>query len=296
MNCNECLNLLNDYVEDALAAKFFVPLETHLAACERCAHGYQKLKKEQNLYEQYLSNIEAKPELWTSLEAKLEKAQNRNYWHPLAYLQNLFANNYRGLNLNSLRMAAFFIIAAIGITGFIGYKFSSNSSEQNYAVLQENPSCVSQASEIEAVKPHNDPADDLKDKQPVIAKKIQPATQENNSRKSDLPVVSSKRANQVAVSKISNATRRQPNEEVVRKVEQQYMNAVAILTRDIERRRKELSFGSLSQAETVLTDLDRTIENTRRAVREQPQNPVAVQYMTDAYAKKIELLRNVLIK
>ncbi len=294
MNCNECLNLLDDCVEDELEAKFSVPLEKHLIDCESCARNYQKLKKEQNLYEQYLLNIEAKPELWTNLEAKLEKTQSQKYRQPLAYLQNIFANNYRALNLNSLQIAAFFIIAAVGITGFIGYKFSSNLSEQNYAALQENSGNVNPASKSEAVKSRNDSNDDLKDKQPVIAKKIQSVTPKDNPRKSVLPVVSFKRANQVAVSKMSNPTHRQPSEDVVRMVEQQYANAIAVLTRDIEHRRAELSSNLLSQAETVLTDLNRTIENTRRAVREQPQNPAAVQYMTDAYAKKVELLRNVL--
>jgi hypothetical protein len=63
------------------------------------------------------------------------------------------------------------------------------------------------------------------------------------------------------------------------------------LTRDIKRRGAKSSSDTLLQAQPALTDLDRTIENTRRAAREQPQNPVAIQYMTTAYAKKIEMLR-----
>ena len=37
--------------------------------------------------------------------------------------------------------------------------------------------------------------------------------------------------------------------------------------------------------------LDRTIADTRKAVRQHPDDPVAVQYMLTAYAKKVDVLR-----
>jgi D-ribose pyranose/furanose isomerase RbsD len=82
-------------------------------------------------------------------------------------------------------------------------------------------------------------------------------------------------------------------EEVIEKAERQYEAAIAVLSSDIKRRRMQLSPNLISQLEQSLPEIDRTIHETRRAVREQPNDAVAVQYMTSAYSKKIELLRAV---
>ncbi len=291
MNCNECSNLLDDYIEEELDTKNLVLMETHLASCANCARSYQGLKAEQNLYAHYLTNVEATPQLWSGLQEKLEKARSPIYRQPLAYFQNLFANNFRGFYPNQLQVTALTIIAVLGVIGFVKYKFADSQSEQNYAADQEKSVNANPTPKNEIVKLNNKADDDLREEQTFTVKQNQSDTAENRRRKNTLPVVSVKRTNQVTASKITNSTRKQPTDEVVRKVERQYVNAIAVLTRDIERRRDKLSANALSQAETVLTDLNRTIENTRRAVREEPQNPVAVQYMTAAYAKKIEMLR-----
>ena len=82
-------------------------------------------------------------------------------------------------------------------------------------------------------------------------------------------------------------------DQVALRAEQQYLSAIKILSRDIKRRRALISTALLSQLETVLAEVDRTIAATRRVAREQPRDPVAVQYMASAYEKKVELLREV---
>jgi hypothetical protein len=80
---------------------------------------------------------------------------------------------------------------------------------------------------------------------------------------------------------------------VARRAEQQYLSAIEILSRDIKSRRTIISPALRSQLETALADVDRNIAATRRVAREQPRDPVAVQYLALAYEKKIELLREV---
>jgi hypothetical protein len=43
--------------------------------------------------------------------------------------------------------------------------------------------------------------------------------------------------------------------------------------------------------EEALSSIDRTIVATKRAVRKSPDDPVAVQFMLAAYAKKVDVLR-----
>ena len=82
-------------------------------------------------------------------------------------------------------------------------------------------------------------------------------------------------------------------DQMARRAEQQYLSAIEILSRDIERHRDVISPALLSQLETALAEVDRNIAATRRAAREQPRDPVAVQYLALAYEKKVELLREV---
>jgi alpha-amylase/alpha-mannosidase (GH57 family) len=82
-------------------------------------------------------------------------------------------------------------------------------------------------------------------------------------------------------------------DQVIRRAEQQYLSAIEILSSDIRRSRSVISPALLSQLERALTEVDRNIAATQKVAREQPRDPVAVQYLALAYEKKIELLREV---
>src|SRR5207247_1317229 len=94
------------------------------------------------------------------------------------------------------------------------------------------------------------------------------------------------------------AMKRQPKmagaptpDELVRQAEEKYLAAIAILSDDVKKRREQLDPNALEQFELVLASIDKTIAETRNAVRKYPDDPVAVQYMMTAYSKKVEVLR-----
>jgi hypothetical protein len=80
-------------------------------------------------------------------------------------------------------------------------------------------------------------------------------------------------------------------ERLVREAEQKYLEAIAILSRDVGRRRPRMAPERLARFERTLAVIDRAIADTRGAAREHPRDPVAAQYMLAAYAKKVEVLR-----
>jgi hypothetical protein len=87
------------------------------------------------------------------------------------------------------------------------------------------------------------------------------------------------------------AQRRQAPEELVREAEQKYLAAIALLSRDANRRRSRLDSETVAQFDQTLAAIDRAIAGARRAARGRPDDPVAVQYMLTAYAKKVDVLR-----
>jgi hypothetical protein len=59
----------------------------------------------------------------------------------------------------------------------------------------------------------------------------------------------------------------------------------------MRRHPSRLDADTKARFEGELADIDRTIASTRVAVRRDPNDPVAVQYMLRAYRKKVDVLR-----
>ena len=83
-------------------------------------------------------------------------------------------------------------------------------------------------------------------------------------------------------------------DQLIREAEQKYLAAISILSRDVNRHRSQLDAETALRFERTLAAIDRTITDTRRAVREHPGDPVAAQYMLTAYAKKVDVLREMI--
>jgi hypothetical protein len=80
-------------------------------------------------------------------------------------------------------------------------------------------------------------------------------------------------------------------ERLIQEAERKYLTAIATLSRDVGRRRPQLDVETMTRFERTLAVVDRAIAETRAAARQHPRDPVVVQYMMAAYAKKVDLLR-----
>jgi hypothetical protein len=105
-------------------------------------------------------------------------------------------------------------------------------------------------------------------------------------------VLAAGRENARGINRQPQANGRKPTpDELVREAEQKYVAAIAMLSRDVNSRRSRLDPKMAARFEQTLAAVERTIADTRRAVREHPGDPVAAQYMLTAYAKKVDVLR-----
>jgi hypothetical protein len=105
-------------------------------------------------------------------------------------------------------------------------------------------------------------------------------------------VLAANKGNAGAVNLRTSSEPREPSsDELVREAEQKYVEAIAMLSRDVKRRRSRLDAETAARFERTLTAVDRTIADTRRAARRHPGDPVAAKYMLTAYARKVDVLR-----
>jgi hypothetical protein len=287
MKCEACLGMMDELIEGELDGSLAREATAHMAMCAPCSQLYANLRHEQELFRKYLLEVEPAPALWANLRLELEKEKAIRA-QPQFRLQRWLAIAFEGMKVTP-QMATALVFITIGLViGMMVWRTTSDTSKHR----AENPVVgVQPSSEVDRQATHRDP--DITDRERAAndsQKKIQPFSTEGG-----------KKGNGIHVSTAGGRGRRMIErsravptvDQVARGAEQEYLSAIEILSRDIQRRRAVISPAVLSHLETALAEADRNIAATRRVAREQPRDPVAVQYLASAYENKVDLLREV---
>jgi hypothetical protein len=287
MKCEACQSVLEEYFDGELAAKQSAEISAHLAGCAACAAELAELQQEHEIYATYERGIEVTPDLWAGIAARLktEKAAM-----PEASLTARWRARFAGLFAAphiSPAFAAAMVILAIGITvvvmSYLHSRNTNNGDNGSVATRQQN----NNANKNEAVSPAPKPE--------VDGSKSDLATSPDNEKNPN-EVKPQIKESRPAPQKQLVAANRKPQAppdpmKLVREAEQKYLAAIAILSQDVSRHRSQIDPSVLARFDSALADIDRTIQETRQIVRRNPDDPVALQYLLGAYAKKVDTLR-----
>lgn len=289
MRCEECLAAIDEYVEGELGEAAASQVSAHIAACALCSHHYEDLIREQKMYAQYLLDVEATPALWAGLEAGIREVKAARASRLGTRLRRWFAAPFGTPRLSHALTISLALIT-IGITVSIVRYMNSHEATRQDNISQKSKSAgvpsPSPASSPSAIEVNNDPGS-----RADSADNIRSDSGGSNIKRGNLTSEAAGRS-QKSVNLKPEISRREPiTDEVVRRTERQYLAAITVLSRDFDRRRMQLDSNVVTQLENALAELDRTIVDTRRAVREHPRDPVIIQYMMTAYAKKVDVLR-----
>jgi hypothetical protein len=279
--------MLDEYVENELDEQTAKSLATHMATCRGCAGAHQTLRREQEIYASYLLGVEPPPDLWANLRLELEKKKVIKASQP--QLQRWLATALGGLHVTP-QLAAAVVLLIIGLAiGIIVWRTTIGSSEhqaKNPGVSVQPSPKVNRAG-TDRDSDHTDRPDSSNDNN---KEKILSSSLKGGNRKRETHFNATSRVGR----RIIERSPAEPTvDQVALRAEREYLSAIEILSRDIKRRRALISPALLSQLQKTLAEIDRNITATRRAAREQPRDPVAVQYLALAYEKKVELLREV---
>ena len=288
MKCEACLQTMDELIEGALDGSQAREATAHIAMCGPCSQLYAKLRYEQDLYRKYLLDVEPTPAVWANLRLALGEKKVIRASQPQFRRQRRLAIALGGLNVTP-QMATALVLLTIGLAiGIMVWRTTIDTSKHQ----AQNPGVgVQPSSEVNREGTHRD--SDITDRQRAAndnERKTQPSSTESGEKGSGIHVSAAGRAGR---RKFGRAPVVPTVDQVALRVEQQYLSAIEILSRDIKRRRATISPALLSPLKTALAEVDRNIAATRSAWREQPGDPVAVQYLTLAYEKKLELLREV---
>lgn len=278
MKCDEYRVLIEDHVDGLLDAQAAQRITSHTAGCPSCAKFYQELRSEQELYARYQRDVEVTPLLWASIETRIKQERAAQPQGLISRLRELLAGAFSAPRL-SPAFAAALVIVAIGATVFVMSRLNAPNLVQ-IAVNNGNTS-------VESPGPSN--SNDT-----VASSK--PGTP--NDGNVDVPAGGT-RAVTPEIAKVNTPAVKQPRRapaaltpaQLVRDAEQKYLTAIAMLSRDVNRRRSQLDSAMLARFDATLAEIDRSIRETRHVVRGNPEDPIALQYLLAAYSKKVDVLR-----
>jgi hypothetical protein len=221
MRCEECLPVLEECFDGELDQTEVNAVSAHVSVCSRCAAAFDSLKSEQHIYSRYIRDVEVTPQLWESVRERTFGAASASELMGESASRLGLISTLRGL-LASLRLSMtvgprlspltvlLLIAIAIGATLWLSRDDGPPAKVVSESG-QEQPSPISPA--IPAPSPAHEPG-----------KLEQELRAEDRTRPRKQPVRATRRPESTA-------------DQLVREAEQKYLAAIAILNRDVARRR-----------------------------------------------------------
>lgn len=274
MKCDDCLLAIEEYFDGELNEKQSQVIETHLFICINCSKAYKKLEAEQNIYKNYERNIAISPSLENAIESRLEKELGqlgrlgqKNKLAPFSWLKNLIKNILNIPSFTPVFVAASLILVTVVTTIMVMKNFSKTE-------VSPNP--------ITSATPIVTPIDKAIDKE--ISSNVEEKTP---TILEDLPTP------KIGITSSKKNRSNNPAQKLIKEAESKYLAAIAILAKDSKENYKNMSPELRASFDKSLRIIDENIVQTRQAIKKNPKDPVIAQYMLAAYAKKVEVLQEI---
>jgi hypothetical protein len=292
MKCEDCQEVIEEYFDKELDERASVEVRAHLMNCEACARVFEVLNDEQNVYALYEREVEVSPALWTGIAARIAEEERARKGSLITRWRRQLREIFAAPRLSPALTFALLILSVGTTAGLMKYMQSRSASNQ--PVAQKQPESAQPA----PPKVVDQPADNRGGKEADAVDSVDEEFARQNEKSDDrLAAPPAYRAadrfenKRPAIAGTAGFPYEESPDQLVREAEQKYRAAIALLARDAKSRRTLLEPDVRERFEQTLAAVDRTISETRRAARRQPDDPVAVQYMLAAYAKKVEVLR-----
>lgn len=296
MKCEECLQLMDLHLDGELPPREAAAASAHLGGCEPCARRYKNLRDEQSLYLRYGCDSTESPTFWDEVMSRVEADQASAPDTLATRLRRRLAGARPTLAAPrfSPLVTAAMLLAAVGLTASIMIYVRPTGNGPGEVATSEYKGGGTTTSQSGA---GNNVARDASPVVPagdVAGGAAGPLAAEgtHGGRGRARPAVKSSvvRAAKGDGRMLTSGTP-EPAERLIQEAERKYLSAIATLSRDVGRRRSRMDSETITRFERTLVVVDKAIAETRAAARRHPRDPVVVQYMMAAYAKKVDLLR-----
>jgi hypothetical protein len=115
MKCDDCLNLLTEYIDGEASEHDAASVSAHLITCISCANEFDTLTAEQEIYARYDRELNISPSMWNAIEARTAvERQPGNGFSLRASLAALFATPRFGFAFSGA-MAVVIVAVVVGV-------------------------------------------------------------------------------------------------------------------------------------------------------------------------------------
>ncbi|MFN2578747.1 MAG: zf-HC2 domain-containing protein [Pyrinomonadaceae bacterium] len=116
MKCDECLNLLEAYVDGEAGGRDTEEVGAHLIKCEGCTREFETLTAEAEVYQRYARDLQISPAIWNGIAARIAVEDQPSGAKPNSNFREWFAGLFA---MPSLRFAMP-AVAVVAIAVLIG--------------------------------------------------------------------------------------------------------------------------------------------------------------------------------
>ncbi|HEX8565811.1 MAG TPA: hypothetical protein VF648_09075 [Pyrinomonadaceae bacterium] len=128
MNCEECLIVAEEYLEEELDLQFAEPAFSHIAECSECCQAYAYLQQERKAFSTYMVGVESSPIIRTRLISEIRREQTIANAPQLKSLHSRMFSIFQSLRFNHVLVGSLAILLIVGGAGFL---MSSLSDKTN---------------------------------------------------------------------------------------------------------------------------------------------------------------------
>ena len=278
MNCERCQTELEDYLYGELSERSAAEMRAHLAECAGCTAVRDDLERENELFAQFYEQTAIEPtgKMWEGIREQItaeptrpvEAAVKPSWWKSLAG---------GWLTPAMMRQAALaLLLVALSVTATVLLMRRGETGKE----LAERKQAASPTPQI-AVTPTLAPS-------PTTD--VATVQQGKETIPSSVNLPSNTRREAVQTQKLSD---QELLAQQLARAEREYRGAIRMLDQAITKRRDSIEPEAFKQYESSLALIDSSIAQSKRALREQPNDLAAGQFLLAAYAKKVELMQTI---
>jgi hypothetical protein len=284
MNCERCQQDLEDLAYGELPSAGAAAVRSHLSECALCQSAQERLETEREIFSRYQEQSRLEPTLamWEGIQARIRRepptAAARAEWGPGRGWREAVASAWESAGISAvfrpavLRQVIFAaVLIAVSVTATVILLRERRGEDKNLAVKQ-TPTVEVSPSPSSSREPAINP--------PVVREQKRPAT---------APASTSPAA--------KTPPRKVGEQELITnqlaRAEREYRSAIRLLDGAIAKRKETLDPTVFEHYQSSLALIDKSIEESRQALRQNPADAAAGQFLLAAYSRKVELMQEI---
>ncbi|HKQ78557.1 MAG TPA: zf-HC2 domain-containing protein [Blastocatellia bacterium] len=283
MNCESCKKEIEDFLYGELGEARAANVRAHLANCAVCAAFRDEIERENEIFARFYeqTSIEPAGEMWEAIRARINTEPQPVLERKSPWLEKLRAGAFaRLLAPATLRQAAFAaLLIVLSVAATTIYLKRGDKDADSLTGIRDRVTPA--PGPVSIPTPVPSPPSDVAG----VGKPSKGAT----APKSVRPLITkAPPPRQLTDQELMNRQ--------IARAEREYQKAIRMVDQAIAKQRDRLDPELIKQYESSLALIDDSIAESRRALRQRPDDPIAGQFLLAAYAKKLDLMQDIAMK